>query len=208
MAKIKFVLSVPAIKNIFELVKAGAMKGISVGFEAKEILFKGAASFDEVCKELKLDKSIIDKTRRIITKWNLYEFSLVSIPANAECMVKSLVDAKQEVSPELNKYLGVKEEKVETKEEIVKSLEKMAEILEKPVEVKEEVKTVTTITKVGDVSETVIVKTPVVEVKEEIEVKPHIKRYIEIIKTPEEIENYISACVQARVRGKSRIKAG
>ena len=121
MAKVKFVLAVPAIKNIFELVKAGALKGISIGFDATQACYKGTKEFEDGIKELALDAVAASKCDRIIKSWKMYEFSFVSIPANADCMTKSLVDAKIEVDPELAKYLGTddkaKDEKPEEAEE-------------------------------------------------------------------------------------------
>jgi len=130
MAKMKFVLSVPVIKNIFELVKAGAMKGISIGFAANEVVLRGTKTFDDMCKTLGLKVEEYERTNRIISNWSLYEFSLVSIPANAECMVKSL---KTEVDPELIKYLGVKSIPVVEEPKIVIKTEDTPDA-EKPVE--------------------------------------------------------------------------
>ena len=116
-AKIKFITAVPAIRNIFELVKAGALKGISVGFDSNEVILRGTKMFEEMCKSLGMSDEIAKCTKRIISKWKLYEFSIVSIPANADCFVKSLKDSKFEVDPELTKYLGVKTLKNQEEEE-------------------------------------------------------------------------------------------
>jgi len=115
-AKMKFVLSVPAIKNIFELVKAGAMKGISIGFEANDVVLKGTKAFNDMCASIGAD---VTKAKRIIKSWKLYEFSLVSVPANSDCFIKSLNDSKIVVDPELSKYLGVKDLKDLEKKELV-----------------------------------------------------------------------------------------
>jgi phage head maturation protease len=89
-AKIQFVKEDELSMKVFNLVKNGVMRGISIGFDAEEVILKGSKVFDETCKSLNMDVSSYQKTHRIISKWNLYEFSVVSIPANAECMVKSL----------------------------------------------------------------------------------------------------------------------
>lgn len=237
MAKMKFVLSVPVIKNIFELVKAGAMKGISIGFAANEVILKGTKAFDDMCKTLGLKVEDYERTGRIISNWSLYEFSLVSIPANADCMVKSL--KVEEVDPELIKYLGVKS--IPAKEEIIIKTEDTPDA-NKPEEVQKE-KCSCKGCETKDclfaglcagkeckaeececgchkgIEETPIVEAPVEEtaknteiakeIKPEpyiIEIKPHVKRYIEVIQTPEEVEEYIAACIDARLRGKTRIR--
>ena len=226
MAKMQFVLSVPVIKNIFELVKAGVMKGISIGFDAKEVILKGSKAWDGICKSLKLNDTDKEKAIRIISKWELYEFSLVSIPANSDCYTKSLKDAKQEVSPELIKYLGIKELKnepevkqeikSEVKEEVKEvTKENVAEVVkdilkevvgeevkqeiksETKEEVKEEVKEAKE--EVKQVIKEVVAPEPV------IEIIPHVKRYIQVIQTPEETNEYIQKSIEARLRGKTRI---
>jgi len=197
------------------LVKAGALRGISIGFSANEVVMKGTKAFDDICKKIGLSNENYDKVRRIIKSWTLYEFSICSVPCNPNCTTKS-----EEVKVE---------EKVETKEEIIKSLEKIAEILETPAEVipeaKEEVKKVEEV--IIEVKEEVIdsaakmelehaaevtkaIEVPKVEVKEEpkaepIEIIPHVKRYIQVIQTPEEQKEYIDMCIKARLRGKTRI---
>ena len=123
-AKIQFALNVPAVKNIFELVKAGVLKGVSIGFAANEVVMKGTKAFDDICKGLGIDKDTYERTYRIIKNWTMYEFSICSIPANSECYVKSLQNLGQEVSPELIKYLGVKDlPKVEGVKEVAEDTE-------------------------------------------------------------------------------------
>jgi len=229
MAKMQFVLSVPVIKNIFELVKAGVMKGISIGFDAKEVILKGSKAWDGICKSLKLNDTDKEKAIRIISKWELYEFSLVSIPANSDCYTKSLKDAKQEVSPELIKYLGIKElknepeVKAEVKQEVTEvkevTKENVAEVVKdilkevvgeevkpevKP-EVKEEVKQEVKPEIKPEIKTEVKEEIKEVVAPEVIEIIPHVKRYIQVIQTPEETNEYIQKSIEARLRGKTRI---
>jgi hypothetical protein len=279
-ATVKFVLGVPAIKNIFELVKAGVLKGVSIGFAANEVVLRGTKAFDDVCKELGLDAQTYEKTQRIIKSWTMYEFSIVSLPANSECYIKSLTDAKITVDPELIKYLGVKS--IPAKEEIIIKTEDTPDA-GKPEEAKKETPVVEDPLKEieGEAIEKELVLKPFpnehaarqedpgkydkfrrkndkfgsglhaifgitsdgktelqsiradskkytveefrawleehkfktnIEAAAEkaiepyiIEIKPHVKRYIEVIQTPEEVEEYINKCVEARIRGKTRI---
>ena len=181
MAKVKFVLTVPAVKDIWERVKAGAMRGVSIGFSATEVVMKGTKAFEDITKSFSLSKKDMDNLRRIITKWELYEFSLCGMPCNPNCTTKTdevTVEVKEEVAaPIVAPIVAVVEEKA-------------------IVEVKEEPK--------------VEVKEVIVEVKEEpkaepIEIIPHVKRYIQVIQTPEEQKEYIDMCIKARLRGKTRI---
>jgi len=212
-AKIKFVTSVPAIKNIFELVKAGALKGISVGFEVKDCLIRGTKEFDSYIKGMSLDSNIAEQVQRIFTSWMLYEFSVCSIPCNANCYIKSLEDAKQEISPDLAKVLGydkpidnpyldnpylpkdyvdlfLKSEEPAEPEETTQPEETIDE------ELKEEAKTV----------EPKVVE-PKVEPKAEVkpEVKVELPKYFNVIRTPKEVDEYIHKVVDAKLSGKLSI---
>jgi len=292
-AKIKFVLSVPAVKDIFERVKAGVLRGISIGFDASEVILRGTKSFDDYCKSLKLGIDDLERVRRIIPKWKLYEFSVCSIPANPSCTTKTLEvkdepktevkteEVVKEIPKEDAKPAIVPETKAEVKEEveeieieiedasnaIADALEKRREeldkgdIIEKELVLKpfpnehaarqespdkyerfrrqndkfaEGLNAIWGITGDGKTELQSIrasadkwtveafkkwlkdhgFKTNVEPATgqhrsiepEPIEIIPHVKRYIQVLKTPEEDEEYIRACVEARLRGKPRIR--
>ena len=179
MAKVKFALTVPEIKNIWERVKAGVMKGVSIGFAANEVILRGTKAFDDIVKTFNLNAKELQKLTRIITKWELYEFSLCGMPCNPNCTIK---DAKTD-------EVKVEAPIVEVKEEVKAEVKEVAPIVAVEVKAKEEV----------------IVEVPVVK-EEVIEIKPHIKRYIEVIQTPEEQQEYIQKCVEARIKGRTRIR--
>ena len=98
-ARVEFPLTVPFIKDIFERIKTGVLKGVSIGFEVKEMLVKGSRDFSEyIAKNMKgLSAEEIDKIHRIFTKWSMYEFSIVGVPSNQDCYVKELDKANKEM---------------------------------------------------------------------------------------------------------------
>jgi len=219
VAKIKFVTAIPAVKNIFELVKAGALRGISVGFEAQEMLQKGTKEFDTYVKDMMMDSAILSKVRRIFKTWKLYEFSVCSVPANSNCYIKSLVDAKQEVSPDLAKILGYEDDKGS---EEVKEETKSETIVTKTVteettvgDVKE-VKTETTVEVKRDIDAIVeeILKADIevesveIEVEDEPEVivTKEAPKYFHIVRTPEDVDEYIKKAVEAKLSGRLNIQ--
>lgn len=105
-AKVKFALAVPEIKWIWERIKAGVLRGVSIGFEVKDMLMRGTKEFDAYVKENlqgKFSQENLDRLQRIFLKWDLYEFSICGVPANQSCYIKSL---PEDITPELAEGLG------------------------------------------------------------------------------------------------------
>ena len=217
-AKIKFVTAVPAIRNIFELVKAGALRGVSIGFEGIDSFVKGTKEFDDYVKSIGLADSVRERVRRIFKTWKLYEFSVCSVPANSNCYIKSLVDAKQEVSPDFNKVMGIEdskgsEEVKETKSETIVTKTVTEETTVGDVK---EVKTETTTEVKRDIDAIVeeILKADIevesveIEVEDEPEVivTKEAPKYFHIVRTPEDVDEYIKKAVEAKLSGRLNIQ--
>ena len=139
MAKIQFALGSPVVKDIFERVKAGVVRGISVGFDASEVILRGCKEFDEICKSMKLTAEDYIKVRRVIPKWKLYEFSIVGMPANPDCTTKQLeVKADEAEEEEVVEKVESKEEpKEEVEEDKWKAFSEKGRANEKGITVKE-----------------------------------------------------------------------
>ena len=70
--------------NLWKQVRAGDIRGNSIGFVIKEAVIKGTKEFDTVAKSLNINK--LDDVKRIITKFLLIENSIVALPANPDAL--------------------------------------------------------------------------------------------------------------------------
>ena len=217
VAKIVFCREVPAIKNIWELVKSGTLKGVSIGFEALKVLQKGSKEFNSYIKEQGIMAS--EGLKRIIPAWKMYEFSVVSIPMNQNCYIKSLNDVNMEVSEDLGKFLGF--EKIPSAE-----VKEVAEVIVEEVksckcdkcdskeckcsgkECKIEgctcgchVKSAEVVPIVPVVLETPKAIEPIVE--RYINIEP--KRHLVVIRTPDDVKEFVDLAVKTRVSGRKNI---
>jgi phage head maturation protease len=128
---------IPLADKVYKLVKAGDLKGNSIGFIIKEAFIRGTKEFDTFVKAM--GSSIDDKVQRIISKFTLIENSFVAIP----CCDNALT---QQVSVKYIKDMTptVKEEDKTIKDEVkveAKVVEVPAkEVVTEVVEVKEEPK--------------------------------------------------------------------
>jgi len=247
-AKVKFIKDDELSMKLFNQLKNGVRLGASIGFDAEDVVLKGTKTFDEVCKSLGMDVGSYQKTQRIIKSWMMYEFSLCSIPANAECMTKSLEVKENDEANETNEEAEIPntdvgssksdetEEKPKETEEVkelsqgakVESEEhsdvaeylkeqgidcgKVFEMIasahtkEDPDYYNEEVEEV-------EKSEDVLVTHPLKEEEpivnpiepKKIVIIPQVKRHIQVIKTPDDDDAYIKTCVEARIKGKTRV---
>lgn len=113
----------PEALKIWELVKDGYIKCVSIGFSIVEQRFAN-----------KRDKDVYgEKTNRVINKSEMYEFSFVNIPANTDSIITAI--HKGIISKEIGqKYFDIDIDTKILKEEIKEVIKK--EIKEEPKEAK------------------------------------------------------------------------
>jgi len=187
LAKIQFA-STPKAEDCWNLVKNGYVSANSIGFLIKEAYYAGTEEFKRFVKENKI--KVNNTCRRIISKFELLESSIVSIPANPEALMQAISAKSITLSEDTIKELDLP--KVVVIEKIVepeapKAVEVVIEapkaISEDISEVKEEVKTIITEKEVMEVQievkevipEVIPEVVPVVEVKE--------NRYIKVVRS-------------------------
>ena len=129
-AKIKFA-ETPRAEDCWSLLKGGFVRANSIGFIIKEAYHRGTEEFTNYITEQKL--KIDDNARRLITKWELLENSIVSLPCNPMALMQAVsaksinlsdktikeLDLDKVVIEEVKPEVPV-EEVVEAKEEVVK----------------------------------------------------------------------------------------
>jgi len=94
--------------EIWSLVKGGYIKCNSIGFVAKKALIKGTKEFNEfITKNLNGISNNIQDCIRIITSFDLYENSLVSIPSNENALIEAVSAKSLKISDKLQKELGI-----------------------------------------------------------------------------------------------------
>lgn len=277
---VKFIKDDELSMKHFNQIKNGIVMGVSIGYEVEEAIFRGTKAFDDICKSLNLDVDSYNRARRIITKWKLYEFSLVSMPCNTDCKTKKdnsldrpveVIEAKPEdiEKPEVKEEAEEKpedkpEEVKEVTEEHKEEVEEVKGVKEVNPNVAEEMKDHVKLTKylkecglndeqvegafekivegeldkdpdfykqdkeeeeVKDIepdkddkeeeekSDDVLVTHPLVDkdpISTPIEPKkiviiPQVKRFIQVIKTPDDDKEFVTKCVEARIKGKTRV---
>ena len=112
LAKTQFGSSALA-EDLWTLVKDGILKTFSVGFIPTLSVSNGTPEFDAIIKDLRAKfprqytKEVVDKVRRIITKAILFEYSLVTVPANEDALI--LAVAEKSMSESTIKQLGLTE---------------------------------------------------------------------------------------------------
>lgn len=170
--------------ELWNLVKGGYLKTVSIGFIATSALVKGTREFNNFLMEKGLEVS--EECQRIITGFRIKELSLVPIPCNPDALIHAISTKSIHLSEKLSKemHMEVKEDK-ETGKETIDKVDK--------VENKENEKESTTKTESGDNE---VKPSPVVETKIEqpIEVKKESETIIPVvepIKEPELVWNVI-----------------
>jgi len=98
-------------KDLWSLVKGGFLRTCSVGYIVKESLVKGTRAFNKYCEDRGID--ITDNLKRIITKWELLENSLVPLPANPDALVVAISTKAIHLDDKLIKQLGISIKEIE-----------------------------------------------------------------------------------------------
>ena len=110
-AKIKFAMTDRA-EEVWQLMKGGFLNAFSVGFKPKE----GRRPTPD---DIKGNPNLAD-VQFIFSKWELLEFSVVGVPANAEALALAVKSKSITLSDDMIETLEVKEVKeVEEDEEIL-----------------------------------------------------------------------------------------
>ena len=132
-AKMQFADTQEALE-CWSLVKGGYLSACSIGFIIKEAYHAGTDEFKQFIRERKL--KIKDTVRRIISKFELLENSLVPIPSNPDALVQAVSSKSINLSEKMLKELDLPKVivKEEPKVEEVKVTEvaKVAEVKDKP----------------------------------------------------------------------------
>jgi len=186
-AKIQFATTDRA-EEVWQLVKGSFLNANSIGFIIKEAFMAGTEEFKSYLRANKI--KVKDTVRRIITKFELLENSIVPVPANPDALVMAVSNKSISLCDKTIQMLDLP--KVVVIEKIVepeapKAVEVVIEapkaISEDISEVKEEVKTIITEKEVMEVQievkevipEVIPEVVPVVEVKE--------NRYIKVVRS-------------------------
>ena len=99
-AMIKFA-STPRGEEVFQLFKGGFLNAFSVGFRPTD---GRRPTPDDIKKN-----PLLAEARFIFTEWELLEFSVVSVPANAEALAQAIKSKSIKISDELKECLHVEE---------------------------------------------------------------------------------------------------
>lgn len=179
LAKIQFA-STPKAEDVWNLVKNGYVSANSIGFLIKEAFYAGTEEFKKYCRDNKV--KVKDTCRRIITKFELLESSIVSIPANPEALMQAISAKSITLSEDTIKELDlpkvvVVEKPIEVKEVEQVKPEVVVEVKEEPIVALKEAEVVKEVA-IATVEVPEVVK-EVKEVKEE----PKEQRYIKVIRS-------------------------
>jgi phage head maturation protease len=90
-----------------QLIHDGVLRTCSVGFKPVKAIGRNSRDWNQWVKRLADEGFPINKkTKRIVTEWELYEFSLVGIPSNPNALVRR-IEKGYELSTDTQKELGV-----------------------------------------------------------------------------------------------------
>jgi len=108
LTKIQHYLDQALGRDIFNGVRSGAIKALSITVKPKEILQRGTRAFDAFVIANNLSQYVTPETKRIVSKSEWFETSWAPIPANPECVVLGVVSKNLSYeSPEMQKFYGL-----------------------------------------------------------------------------------------------------
>ena len=134
----------PLAQNVYKLIKAGDLRGNSIGFIIKGALRRGTKEFDSFIKNTGI--KVEDGVKRIINHFKLIESSFVAIPCCDNALVQSV--SIKSIVPEPSITTPPNKPEVTEVKEVIKEIDKSLEGIITPAEtvevkeVKEEVKEV------------------------------------------------------------------
>jgi HK97 family phage prohead protease len=103
-AKMQFADTQEALE-CWSLVKGGFLSACSIGFIIKEAYYAGTEEFKQFVKANKI--KVKDTVRRIISKFELLENSLVPIPSNPDALVQAVSSKSIVLSDKMTKELDL-----------------------------------------------------------------------------------------------------
>lgn len=104
--------------EIYNLIKNGFLNTASVGYLTQKSIKRNEAGWKDIAIKLAQDGYPITKqTKRILTKWELLEWSVVPVPSNPNALRRAFETKSIKLSDEMQKAFGLIEEQEEPTEE-------------------------------------------------------------------------------------------
>ena len=141
----------PLAQNVYKLIKAGDLRGNSIGFIIKGALRRGTKEFDSFIKNTGI--KVEDGVKRIINHFKLIESSFVAIPCCDNALVQSV--SIKSIVPEPSITTPPNKPEVTEVVEVIKEIDKSLEGISTPAEVVE-TKEVVEVKEVKEVKEIVV----------------------------------------------------
>ncbi len=122
-------------QDIFTLMKEGIVRTFSIGFLPIKYFRNGSEEFKTEAQKLiarwpnKFTKKMLENVKAIIAQAELFEYSVVSVPANSEAYVTAISSKHLKLDKETYSAFGINEP--ETVEEVVET--KTIEVVQEPV---------------------------------------------------------------------------
>jgi len=123
--KIKHFLDQELGRDIFNGVRSGAIRALSITVKPKQTLQRGTRAFIDYVEKHKLAKYVTDATKRIVTKCDWIETSWAPVPMNPACVVTGITSKSLTCeSKQMQTFLGM--DKPDTKA-LLETTEKLIE---------------------------------------------------------------------------------
>jgi len=132
--------STPLAQDVFTLMKEGIVRTFSIGFLPIKYFRNGSEEFKFETQKLiarwpnKFTKKMLENVKAIIAQAELFEYSVVSVPANSEAYVTAISSKHLKLDKETYSAFGINEP--ETVEEVVETVvneTKTIEVVQEPV---------------------------------------------------------------------------